>query len=389
MKRDHLLIIDQGTTSTRAVLYNASLQPVGQGQIEVLPSYPRPGWVEHDANELIASVGSQVTMALLDAGVKADQIAAIGLTNQRETTILWERATGRPIAPALVWQDRRTAATCDRVKNQQQWITQSTGLVLDPYFSATKIAWILDHVPGARPRAERGELAAGTVDSLVIWHLTGGREHLTDVTNASRTLLMDLVTGQYADSLCDVFAVPRRLLPEIRPSAGDFGVTYGLDYLPDDIPITGVAGDQQASLVGQGCLAPGQAKCTYGTGAFLLAHTGSKIVHSTRGLITTRAASLGDEPGQFALEGSVFVAGAAVQWFRDGLEAIGAAAEIGDLALQGNPDSGVTFVPALTGLGVPTGSLRREARFSGSPGPRPWPISPGPHSKASPSRSPT
>ncbi len=353
MARDHLLVVDQGTTSTRAVLYNASLQPVGQGQTEVLPSYPRSGWVEHDADALIGSVGSQVTLALLDAGVKADQIAAIGLTNQRETTIVWERETGRPIAPALVWQDRRTAATCDRLQSHRQWISRTTGLVLDPYFSATKIAWILDDVPGARPRANGGELAAGTVDTLVIWHLTGGREHLTDVTNASRTLLMDLETGQYADTLCDVFEVPRQLLPAIRPSAGDFGVTRGLDYLPDGIPITGVAGDQQASLVGQGCVASGHAKCTYGTGAFLLAHTGSKIVHSTRGLITTRAASMGDGPAEYALEGSVFIAGAAVQWFRDGLKAIGAAPQIGELALLGDPDSGVTFVPALTGLGAP------------------------------------
>jgi len=353
MACDHLLVIDQGTTSTRAVLYNARLQPVGQGQIEILPSYPRSGWVEHDPDALLASVGSQVTRALLDAGVKADRIAAIGLTNQRETTIVWERATGRPIAPALVWQDRRTAAICDRLHGQRQWITRITGLVLDPYFSATKIAWILDNVPGARPRAEGGELAAGTVDTLVIWHLTGGREHLTDVTNASRTLLMDLETGQFADSLCEAFAVPPELLPSIRPSAGDFGVTRGLDYLPDGIPITGVAGDQQASLVGQGCLEPGQAKCTYGTGAFLLAHTGSRIIHSSQGLITTRAVSLVDQPAQYALEGSVFIAGAAVQWFRDGLEAIGAAPEIGALALQGDPDSEVTFVPALTGLGAP------------------------------------
>jgi glycerol kinase len=353
MARDHLLVIDQGTTSTRAVLYNAMLQPVGQGQIEILPSYPRSGWVEHDADALIASVGSQVTLALLDAGVKADRIAAIGLTNQRETTIVWERASGRPIAPALVWQDRRTAAVCDRLHGKRSFITQSTGLVLDPYFSATKIAWILDHTPEARSRAEAGELVSGTVDSLLLWHLTGGRQHLTDVTNASRTLLMDLETGQYADSLCHLFEVPAGILPLIRPSAGDFGVTHGLDYLPDGIPITGVAGDQQASLVGQGCLLPGQAKCTYGTGAFLLAHIGSRIIHSTRGLITTRAASVGDEPAQYALEGSVFIAGAAVQWFRDGLEAIGAAAEIGGLALRGKPDSEVTFVPALTGLGAP------------------------------------
>ncbi|MGC8640823.1 MAG: glycerol kinase GlpK [Isosphaeraceae bacterium] len=353
MAKDHLLVIDQGTTSTRAVVYNAELRPVGQGQIEVLPSFPSPGWVEHDPDALIASVGAQVTRALLDAGVKADRIAAIGLTNQRETTVIWERGTGRPIAPALVWQDRRTADHCEKLRSQSDWIKSSTGLVIDPYFSATKIAWLLKNVPGARPRALGGELAAGTIDTLLIWHLTGGRKHVTDVTNASRTLLMDLETGQFSAPLCDVFDVPPGILPEILPSSGEFGVTSGLDYLPDGIPITGVAGDQQASLVGQGCLQPGEAKCTYGTGAFLLAHTGEKIVPSTKGLLTTRAASLGDQPPQFALEGSVFIAGAAVQWFRDGLKAIGAAPQIGDLALQADPDCQVTFVPALTGLGAP------------------------------------
>jgi glycerol kinase len=353
MARDHILVIDQGTTSTRALVYDTALRPVGQGQIEVLPSYPQSGWVEHDPDSLIGSVGSQVTLALLEAGVKADRIATIGLTNQRETTIVWERSTGRSIAPALVWQDRRTAPACERLRPQSDWISRATGLVLDPYFSATKIAWILENVPAARPRAEGGELAAGTVDSLLIWHLTGGRNHFTDVTNASRTLLMDLETGQFSTALCDVFDVPRELLPEIRPSSGDFGTTAGLDYLPDGIPISGVAGDQQASLVGQGCLAPGQAKCTYGTGAFLLAHTGARMIPSTTGLITTRAAALGAEPPQFALEGSVFIAGAAVQWFRDGLKAIGAAPQIGELAVQADPESEVIFVPALTGLGAP------------------------------------
>jgi glycerol kinase len=353
MSRDHILVIDQGTTSTRAVVYDSGLRPVGQGQAEVLPTYPRPGWVEHDPDSLIGSVGSQVTLALLDAGVRADRITAIGLTNQRETTIVWERDTGQPIAPALVWQDRRTAEVCDRLRPQAKSISRRTGLVIDPYFSATKIAWILDHVPGARPRAEGGELAAGTVDTLLIWHLTGGLRHLTDQTNASRTLLMDIQTGQWADDLCEIFAVPVGLLPSIRPSSGDFGSTSGLDYLPDGIPIMGVAGDQQASLVGQGCVEAGQAKCTYGTGAFLLAHTGSRFVDSKQGLITTRAATPGDEPPQYALEGSVFIAGAAIQWFRDGLKAIGAAPEIGALSLQANPDSEVTFVPALTGLGAP------------------------------------
>jgi glycerol kinase len=353
MARDHLLVIDQGTTSTRALVYDSALRPVGQGQAEVPPSYPRPGWVEHDTDALIGSVCSQVTLALLDAGIRADRIAAIGLTNQRETTVVWERDTGRAIAPALVWQDRRTAEACERLRPREGEIARATGLVIDPYFSATKIAWILDNVPRARPRADGGALAAGTVDTLLIWHLTGGRQHLTDLTNASRTLLMDLETGEWSRTLCQVFDVPPGILPKIHPSAGDFGTTRGLDYLPDGIPITGVAGDQQASLVGQGCIEAGQVKCTYGTGAFLLAHTGEKVVASTRGLLSTRAASLAGEPAQYALEGSVFIAGAAVQWFRDGLKAIGAAPEIGDLALKADPASEVIFVPALTGLGAP------------------------------------
>src|SRR5262245_11063054 len=244
MARDHLLVIDQGTTRTRAVVYDSTLRPVGQGQIEVPPAYPRPGWVEHDPDALIASVGSQVTLALLDAGVRADRVAVIGLTNQRETTIVWERATGRAIAPALVWQDRRTAVACDRLKDRQPWVAERTGLVIDPYFSATKIAWILDNVPDARRRAEAGELAAGTVDSFLVWHLTGGQRLVTDATNASRTLLMDLTTTGWADDLCELFGVPLPILPEIRPSSGEFGRTQGLGFLPDDLPILGIAGDQ-------------------------------------------------------------------------------------------------------------------------------------------------
>ncbi len=353
MARDHLLAIDQGTTSTRAVVYDRRLQPIGQAQAEVLPAYPQSGWVEHDPAALIASVGSLVTQALGGSGVAADQITAIGLTNQRETTVLWDRRTGQAVAPALVWQDRRTADFCDRHRDRKAWLAERTGLVLDPYFSATKIAWLLDQVPDARRRAEAGELAAGTVDSLLLWHLTGGRHHVTDATNASRTLLMDLRTLQWADDLCSFFGVPREILPEIRPSSGEFGKTRDLGFLPDGLPITGVAGDQQASLVGQGCLEAGQAKCTYGTGAFLLVHTGAQAIPSTRGLITTLAAMLGDGPAQYALEGSVFVAGAAVQWFRDGLKAVGAAPEIGPLSLGADPESGVLFVPALTGLGAP------------------------------------
>jgi glycerol kinase len=353
MTRDHLLVIDQGTTSTRAVVYDSRLRPIGQSQREVLPSYPRSGWVEHDPDVLISSVGSQVTGALLDAGIKSERIAAIGLTNQRETTIVWERGTGRAIAPALVWQDRRTADACERLKSHQAEVSHQTGLVIDPYFSATKIAWILDHVPRARERAQAGELAAGTVDTFLIWHLTGGNRFVTDATNASRTLLMDLHAIRWSPDLCELFGVPPQILAEIRPSAGDFGVTKGLDFLPDGLSIRGVAGDQQASLVGQGCLAAGQAKCTYGTGAFLLAHTGERIVPSGRGLITTLAATLEHGPPQYALEGSVFVAGAAVQWFRDGLNAIGASHEISSVALASSPENEVTFVPALTGLGAP------------------------------------
>ncbi|MDB5352830.1 MAG: glycerol kinase [Planctomycetota bacterium] len=353
MARDTLLAIDQGTTSTRAVVYDRRLRPVGQGQTEVPPTYPKPGWVEHDPKALIQSVGPVVGLAMVDAGISGEQIAAIGITNQRETTVVWDRASGEAIGPAIVWQDRRTADICDRLRDRREWIAERTGLVLDPYFSATKIAWLLDHIPGARDRASRGELCAGTVDSFLLWYLTGGVRHVTDITNASRTMLMDLKLPRWDEALCDLFGVPIGILPEIIPSSGALGQTLGLGYLPDGLPIAGIAGDQQASLIGQGCLKAGQAKCTYGTGAFLLAHTGSTRVPSTRGLITTCAATTSGEPPQYALEGSVFVAGAAVQWFRDGLKAVGAAPEISRLYDQGDPESGVLFVPALTGLGAP------------------------------------
>ena len=242
MARDHLLAIDQGTTSTRAVVYDARLRPVAQAQAEVPPTYPREGWVEHDPAALVGSVGPLVTQALADAGLGAERLAAVGLTNQRETTVVWDRKTGRAVGPAVVWQDRRTADFCERHRDRRAWVADRTGLVLDPYFSATKIAWLLDHTPGARRRAEAGELAAGTVDSLLIWHLTGGARHVTDATNASRTLLMDLRTLRWADDLCDFFGVPAGILPEILPSAGEFGRTRGLDYLPDGLPITGRRG---------------------------------------------------------------------------------------------------------------------------------------------------
>lgn len=353
MARDHILAIDQGTTSTRAVVYDLALKPKAQAQVEVPPTYPKPGWVEHDAEAIVGSVGPMVTEALKNADVTADRVAAVGITNQRETAVIWDRKTGKPIAPAIVWQDRRTAAFCERHRTKQDWLRQHTGLVLDSYFSATKFAWLLEHVEGARKKAEAGELAAGTIDSLLLWHLTGGQKHVTDVTNASRTLLMSLHTRQWADDLCQFFEIPAAILPEILPSAGVFGKTRGLGYLPDGLPITGVAGDQQASLAGQACFLEGQAKCTYGTGAFLLVHTGERLVPSTRGLVSTAAAAVGEGPQPYALEGSVFIAGAAVQWFRDGLQAIGAAPEINDLYHQGDPESGIVFVPALTGLGAP------------------------------------
>jgi glycerol kinase len=307
--------------------------------------------VEHDPGALIDSVRGVVAGALGAAGAAGSDVAAVGLTNQRETAIVWDRASGRAIGPAIVWQDRRTADFCERHAGHREWLADRTGLVLDPYFSATKFRWLLDHAEGARGRAGRGELAAGTVDSWLLWHLTRGDVHGTDRTNASRTLLMNLREGAWSGDLCDFFAVPPSILPEILPSDADFGRVA----LPGgaEAPILGVAGDQQASLFGQGGFAAGHAKCTYGTGAFLLVHTGGEVVRSRSGLLATAAAPASGGGPAFALEGSVFVAGAAVQWFRDGLRAIGAAPEIDRLYGEGSEGSGVLFVPALTGLGAP------------------------------------
>ncbi len=353
MARDHILAIDQGTTSTRVVVYDDRLKPAGSAQIEVSPSFPRPGWVEHDPSALVASATTLIPKAVAAARLSADRIACVGITNQRETTVVWDRATGSPIYPAIVWQDRRTADACRALAEHAGRIAELTGLVIDPYFSATKICWILDHVLGARARANAGDLAAGTVDSYLLWCLSKGSIHATDVTNASRTSLMDLRAREWSDELCGLFDVPREILPRIVPSYGTLGATSGLGSGFDGIPICGIAGDQHASLIGHGCVSAGQAKCTYGTGAFLLVHTGSRPVASRHGLLTTLAASAEGAEARYALEGSVFTAGAAVQWFRDGLKAIGDAPMIDQLSLEANSESELIFVPALSGLGAP------------------------------------
>ncbi|MFG6485379.1 glycerol kinase GlpK [Roseateles sp. BYS78W] len=341
-----LLALDQGTSSSRAMVFGRDGRLLAVAQRELTQHFPQPGWVEHDANEIWEGQIACAREAVAKTGVK---VAAIGITNQRETVVLWDRKTGEPIHKALVWQDRRTAAFCEDLKRQglEPRVRELTGLVLDPYFSATKLRWLLDQVPGARARAERGELAFGTVDSWLLWKLTGGKVHATDASNASRTLLFDIHRGDWSEELLSLFGIPRALLPEVRPSAGMYGQAAEFG-----VPISGIAGDQQAALFGQAALQPGQAKNTYGTGCFLLMHTGTQARTSTQGLLTTRAAQLDATP-QYALEGSVFVGGAVVQWLRDGLHAIGASSEVQALALSVPDAGGVMFVPAFAGLGAP------------------------------------
>ena len=348
-----LLAIDQGTTSTRAILFDRDLAVVAVEQQELPQHYPRSGWVEHDPEDLWSSTVAVVKGVLAGSGTRAADIAALGITNQRETTIVWDRATGKPVHNAIVWQDRRTADICAELKssNVEPQLAAKTGLLLDPYFSATKIGWILDNVPGARDRAAAGRLAFGTVDTFLLWRLTGGRVHATDATNAARTLLYDLRTGAFDQDLIDLFAVPSSLLPDIRDSAGDFGATEPALF-GGAIRIAGIAGDQQAATVGQACFAPGMAKCTYGTGAFALLNTGAEPVASANRLLTTVAYQLGGRR-TYALEGAIFVAGAAVQWLRDGLGLIRTAAETAGLAQAADPGQAVYFVPALVGLGAP------------------------------------
>ncbi len=353
----HILAIDQGTTSSRTILFAASgtgtLTPVAQAQAEFLQHFPQPGWVEHDPADLWSTVASTARAAIEKAGLGAGSIAAIGITNQRETTLIWDRATGHPIHNAIVWQDRRTADTCAALKSagHEPMITARTGLLLDPYFSGTKIKWLLDHVEGARARAERGELAFGTVDTWLIWNLTGGKVHATDATNASRTLLYNIAKGEWDADICKLLDIPLSLLPAVHDCAAPFGMTRP-DLFGREIPILGVAGDQQAATVGQACFAPGMMKSTYGTGCFALLNTGADMVPSRNRLLTTIAYQLQGKP-TYALEGSIFIAGAVVQWLRDGLKIIREAKETQPLAQKAEEAQGVILVPAFTGLGAP------------------------------------
>lgn len=349
----HLLAIDQGTTSTRAIVFDARLRPVATAQRAFRQIYPQAAWVEHDPEDIWASTVATVSEALARAGVRAADVAGLGVANQRETTLVWERSTGRAIHNAIVWQDRRTAGVCARLKagGLEPEIARRTGLVLDPYFSATKIGWILDRVEGARARAAAGDLLFGTVDAYLVWRLTGGKVHATDATNASRTLLYDIAAGAFDAGLCETFGAPRAMLPEIRDSSGSFGETLP-ELFGGAIAILGVAGDQQAATAGQACFTPGMAKITYGTGAFALLHTGASPVASSHRLLTTVALQIAGAR-TFALEGAIFVAGAAVQWLRDGLRLIREASETETLAALADPGQGVYLVPAFAGLGAP------------------------------------
>jgi len=341
-----ILALDQGTTSSRALLFEHGGVLRRVAQREFSQHFPRPGWVEHDAIEIL-----ETQLAVAREAMGEDVPEAIGITNQRETTILWERKTGKPVAPAIVWQDRRTAEACERLKaaGHADAIVGKTGLVVDAYFSATKLEWLLDHTPGARAAAERGELAFGTVDSWLVWNLTRGERHVTDVTNASRTMLFNIDTLEWDDALLAMFRIPRALLPEVLPSSGEYGNAAALG----GVPIRGVAGDQHAALFGHGCVRSGMAKNTYGTGCFMLLQTGGQRVVSRHRLLSTVAWQLPERPACFALEGSVFVAGAAIQWLRDGLGIIRDASEAEALALSVEDHGGVHFVPAFAGLGAP------------------------------------
>ncbi|AEG91527.1 glycerol kinase GlpK [Ramlibacter tataouinensis] len=349
----YLLALDQGTSSSRSIVFDGQGRIVAQAQRELPQIFPQPGWVEHDAMEIWRGQLATAREALAQAGIHAREVRALGITNQRETTVLWNRATGQPIHHAIVWQDRRTEPLCVRLREQghEALIRSRTGLVIDAYFAATKIAWLLENVPGAREQALRGELAFGTIDSWLLWQLTGGALHATDVSNASRSMLFDIHRNRWDDELLALLDIPASLMPSVLPSSAAYGPTRA-DLLGAPIAIGGVAGDQQSALFGQACFAPGMAKNTYGTGCFMLMHMGGRFQRSANGLITTSAAQASARP-EFALEGSVFVGGAVVQWLRDGLKAIRSSAEIEALAASVPDTGGVTLVPAFTGLGAP------------------------------------
>lgn len=353
MSARFILALDQGTTSSRAIVFDASGTVRGAGQREFRQIFPKPGWVEHDADEIWKTQLATAREALEKAGLTAEDLAGIGITNQRETTVIWDRRNGRPVANAIVWQDRRTAEFCDELKaaGKAPLIQERTGLVLDAYFSGSKIRWLLDHVSGLRDRAEAGDLAFGTIDSWLVWNLTGGRTHVTDVSNASRTLLFNLDTLDWDPEMLDLFDVPRALLPEARASS-EIHAETAPEIFGAPVPIAGIAGDQQAALFGQACHAPGMAKNTYGTGCFMLMNTGAEPVRSQNNLLTTVAWKIGDSVN-YALEGSVFIAGAVVQWLRDQLGIVEKAADIEALASTVKDNGGVCFVPAFAGLGAP------------------------------------
>ena len=359
-----LIAIDQGTTSTRAIAFDAALTPLASAQQELRQYYPAPGEVEHDPEEIWSATVATVRAAMGKAGLTAKDVAGIGITNQRETTVIWDRASGKPIHKAIVWQDRRTAAMCDALRRSgHEAALAKTGLLLDPYFSATKIAWLLEHVDGARALAEAGRLAFGTVDSFLLWRLTGGKVHATDATNAARTLLFDIDLGRWDEDLCRLFGVPPSLLPQVRDCAGEFGVTTS-DLFGAPIRILGIAGDQQAATVGQGCFKPGMLKSTYGTGCFALLNTGPERVTSRNRLLTTIAYQLKGKR-TYALEGAIFIAGAAVQWLRDGLKIIAKASEADSLAARADPAEHVYLVPAFVGLGAPYWDAQARAAIFG------------------------
>jgi glycerol kinase len=365
--KQYLLAIDQGTTGTTVNILDLKGRAVANVNKEYRQIFPKPGWVEHNPEDIWKSVVDTISSCLKKARVKGSDIAAIGITNQRETVVVWDRKTLKPVYNAIVWQDRRTSDDCDRWKKEghENMIAEKTGLVIDPYFSGSKLRWILRNVNGVRARAEAGSLAAGTIDTYLLWRLTGGADHATDVSNASRTLLMNIATAKWDEDLLKFFEVPRSLLPEIRDSAGFFGETKGLKVLPDGIPITGIAGDQQAALFGQACFEEGESKCTFGTGSFLLINSGTKRLRSRSGLLTTAAWRLKGQEMTYALEGGAFICGAAVQFLRDQLGFIKTSAEIEKLAAKVKDAGGVEFVPALAGLGAPHWNPHARGLISG------------------------